>query len=85
MKKYEQKNQLVESLVDVICDCCNKSCDVDPSYPGHSFEYAELTSRWGFYSRKDEETHTSVVCEECYDKMLELMKIKPKITHYLPL
>lgn len=84
MKKYEKTNKVVDTLVDVICDCCDKSCDTDPNFPGQSFEYAELTARWGFYSNKDEQQHSSIICEACYDRMLEVLNIKPKIIHYLP-
>ena len=65
---------------DIICDSCNKSCwDCDKM----NWENAEIKATWGFYSKKDGEQHESDLCEDCYDKMLETFKIKPKIFDYL--
>lgn len=31
----------------------------------------EAVKEWGYFSKKDLEVHKFVICEECYDKMVE--------------
>lgn len=81
----------INAVTDVICDRCDKSCkrendSVEYNHDGNhykSFDYAEMTATWGYYSRKDTELHTIVLCEDCYDETLKVMNIKPRITYYL--
>jgi hypothetical protein len=81
MKIITKQTIPTEVMTDVLCDSCNKSCNMDNVHS--CFEFAEIKVHWGYYSNKDTEYHEIVMCESCYDKMLELMKIKPKVTNYL--
>lgn len=95
MKINSDKTMSIRVVSDVICDRCNKSCkrkDQDNTdsveYDANNchykvWDYAEMKSQWGYYSRKDLESHEIVLCEDCYDETLKVMGIKPKITYYL--
>jgi hypothetical protein len=92
MKITQTEPRPTDIVVEVLCDSCGLTCcradrhaqgSECPDHPWHSFETANISAHWGYYSNKDLEEHEVVLCESCYDKMLELMKIKPKITHYL--
>lgn len=63
MKKYEVRP--VETLVDILCDICGKSCKT----PLEDFEYAALRAEWGYSSRKDGENHSTTMCENCFDEI----------------
>ena len=74
MKKYEVRP--VETLVDILCDVCEKSCKNDRHYgddaPLHEdgdFEYAALSATWGYFSRKDSESYSTIMCEDCFDEI----------------
>ena len=71
----EQKYGKVETIVGIFCDRCNKSC-----MRTFSHEYAEMKVLWGYDSRKDEEKHEIILCEDCYDLTIKTMGIKPKVT-----
>ena len=92
MKTVKEELRPTDIVVEMLCDSCGLTCcradhhkegSECPEHPWHSFEHADITVHWGYYSSKDTELHEIVLCEACYDKMLELMKIKPKITTYL--
>ena len=77
MKKTKLEHREVEVIEDITCDCCGKSCKTPCDY-----EYATIDVTWGFSSNKDGEAHLAYLCESCYDKMLEVMRIKPQIKQY---
>ena len=88
----QKEDRPTDVIVEILCDSCGLTCckaenhvagPECPAHPYHSFEKAVMSEHWGYYSSKDCEAHELVLCEACYDKMLDLMKIKPKITHYL--
>jgi hypothetical protein len=70
------KDDNCDNWEDIRCDKCGKSCR-DSS--GMNFEYAHVTSYWGFGSRKDGEKHEAQICEDCYDAL----GLKPFIKDYL--
>jgi hypothetical protein len=75
MKKYEQK--LKETLSDVICDVCGRSCVPKDRYEGADASFAEfatLKARWGYFSGKDEESLDMEFCEGCFEKILVFVK-----------
>jgi hypothetical protein len=92
MRIIQSELRPIDVVAETLCDSCGLTCcRADnhkqgaecPEHPWHSFETANIIVHWGYYSNKDTETHEIVLCEACYDKMLELMNIKPSITHYL--
>ena len=51
------------------CDACGKSCKNDREYGADpimdeesDFEYAALYAAWGYFSRKDGESYTAILC-----------------------
>jgi uncharacterized cysteine cluster protein YcgN (CxxCxxCC family) len=65
MKKYEIIP--TTALTDVLCDICGTSCKTQLN----DFEYAELSATWGYCSSKDGESHTTLMCENCFDRVVE--------------
>ncbi|MCI8752588.1 MAG: hypothetical protein K1W39_01435 [Lachnospiraceae bacterium] len=39
----------------------------------------EARKQWGYFSKKDTTLHSFVICEECYDKMVEKFAIPPEV------
>jgi len=59
----------VDVVVDILCDCCGKSCK---DLMGE-FQYMELNASWGYSSKKDLEKWTAKVCEKCVDEKFKTM------------
>ena len=68
MRKYEKRFRDV--LVDIVCDCCGRSCSKISS---GSAEYAVLEADWGYWSRKDGESFRKDLCEDCFDRVAEFV------------
>lgn len=88
MKKYKTRQARV--LVDICCDVCSKSCkndrDVSDAYELHEeadFEYGTVSATWGYFSRKDGESYSSLLCENCFDKVVRyidsLKQVNPPV------
>lgn len=60
------------------CDVCNQSCNAALRYNDYSVicnEYATLKAHWGYYSKnKDCMNHECILCEDCYDKVIQFIK-----------
>lgn len=76
MKKYKTRARSV--LVDILCDVCGKSCrndkyaaDDDELDEAADFEYATLSAIWGYFSRKDGESYSAILCEDCFDDVVK--------------
>lgn len=69
------KIELVENnvLTDIICDSCGKSCKTE-----YGMSHMNLETDWGYSSKKDGETWTAQICEECVDKHLGFIKFQKK-------
>ena len=75
MRKYDEKNQLMEAT----CNCCKKSLKIQNDIITEgvfSVEYA-----FGYFSRKDEEIHKFDLCEECYDEWIREFRIPVDIAN----
>ncbi len=64
-------NKPVETIIEIICDCCGKSIKNEE---GFGFEYLKLETHWGFMSNHDLEKWTAQVCEECVETKLTFIK-----------
>lgn len=80
MEITKKVEELVDKVVDVICDRCGKTCKDEINL---NFEFAEVKAMWGYGSNKDLERHKIHLCEPCYDETLKTMGIKPQISHYM--
>ncbi len=60
---------------------CN-SCGKELNKKGEILQEDALIVRkeWGFFSGKDLEIHEFVVCEKCYDRWIEKMKIPVSVS-----
>lgn len=62
MSKLTKKvTKEVDEIVGTKCDSCGNECGE---------EYMELTTAWGYVSKKDGETWSADLCENCVDKLL---------------
>jgi hypothetical protein len=59
----------VDVVVDILCDCCGKSCRGKHG----DYEYMELNASWGYGTNKDLEKWTAKVCETCVDEKFKTM------------
>ncbi|KKM03547.1 hypothetical protein LCGC14_1773430 [marine sediment metagenome] len=72
---FEEKNETIRALIDVLCDRCGKSCKC----PLGNVEAALLGAHWGYSSGKDTEIHEAHLCEDCYDETVKTMGIKVSV------
>ena len=63
----------VDVVIDILCDCCGKSCKIKTIGDRTEYSYMELNASWGFGSKKDLEKWSAKVCEKCVDKKLSTM------------
>ncbi len=83
----EEKSISSETIKDVICDCCEKSCKKyecivdnplrhDHGQKSYVFEYMDLKADWGYWSKSDGEKWTAQICQECVTEKLKFIKFK---------
>ena len=66
---------------DMYCNVCGRKLKVEN---GILLEDAfEARKQWGYFSKKDTEVHSFVICESCYDSMIEKFDIPPKVSDAL--
>ena len=70
MKIYRNKTTKTITLDDIRCDMCGKSCYAKD---GIDFECSNLSSSWGYNSKKDGDVWNSDYCEECSDKIKQFI------------
>ena len=61
-----------------VCNRCGKNVFVKNGFPME--EMAQFEINWGYFSDKAGETHRFVLCEECYNQIINEFKIKPEVT-----
>ncbi len=73
MRKYKGNGE----LETVICNGCGKKLAVKQ---GILLEGAlEVCHTWDYFSEKDGETHRFDLCEECYDRLVNELRIRPEV------
>jgi hypothetical protein len=78
MKRTETALQSVEVLQSVVCNKCGESCsNINPG--GDRFEFATLSTDWGYGSGRDGEREESHLCEKCYAEVVSCFKVKPTV------
>lgn len=60
-KEYTQKN--------IYCNACGRQIRKDNDILKE--DVLKVTKDWGYFSKKDLQIHEFVLCEECYDKMID--------------
>ena len=43
-------------------------------------DFVVIRKKWGYFSSKDTEKHSLILCEACYDKLTEGLVVPPEIT-----
>jgi len=75
IKESQEMTNEVEVVTDVICDSCGRSMVQSKETPDW-IEGLEADLIFGYGSKRDSEAYVIHLCDECFDKMVELMEIK---------
>lgn len=62
----------------LICNCCGRTLRQENGICREDF--VRITKKWGFFSAKDLQKHTLIVCEGCYDEWVRRLAVPPQIT-----
>ena len=76
MRTYLMKEELKErenELAAVICNCCNKKMLVENGILKE--ECIHIEHDFGYFSKRDGETHSFDLCEDCYGKIIAGFKL----------
>jgi len=83
-----------KELDRVVCDRCGRSIEKESAGQWNPFgepfsqyhephfkeDYFVLETSWGYFSKKDGQTHRAILCEPCYDLVFAGVKIA--VTEY---
>ncbi len=58
------------------CNCCGKEIKEEQGMLKEDVLF--VVKDWGYFSSKDMERHSIIICEACYDKWVSGFKIPPK-------
>lgn len=58
------------------CNKCGKEISINPGVDMK--DCLKVVKDWGYFSKKDLQTHEFVICESCYDAMIEEFVIPVK-------
>ena len=64
--KFIYKNNKKKSIS---CNMCGKTVEFEEGLLKDDF--FEATKDWGYFSKKDLQTHRFNLCEDCYDSMVD--------------
>ncbi len=73
MRKFEDENAI--NLVELRCNCCGRVMKVENGIIMEGCFHVDYP--WGYFSKKDGIMHSFDLCEECYDKWIDGLTIKP--------
>ncbi len=71
MKKYQNIAVVKKRISKVICNGCGKELDCRT-------DYLSIDKTWGYGTAYDSERHCFDLCEDCYRKLIEGLKIAPE-------
>jgi hypothetical protein len=77
MEYYKKKNVKTDVLIEIICDHCGRSCEVE--FGSGNYEFMKLDASWGYGSKKDFEKWSAHLCEKCVDELFNNPKNKKSI------
>lgn len=64
--------------MDMYCNACGRELKMEQ---GLLMEDAfEAKKQWGYFSEKDTQIHSFVLCEKCYDKMVQNFVYPPEVS-----
>ncbi|MCD7826787.1 MAG: hypothetical protein LUH14_12660 [Clostridiaceae bacterium] len=62
---------------EIYCNVCGKKLKMENDILKE--DAFEAKKQWGYFSQKDALIHSFVICESCYDKMVEGFAIPPEV------
>lgn len=68
---YHMKEE--QKTAPLFCNCCAREIASENGILKE--DVLEIRKEWGFFSKKDLQVHSFVVCESCYDKMMKTFVI----------
>lgn len=60
------------------CNCCGK--ELRRKNDVLLEDVMIIEKNWGYFSKKDGETHTFCLCEECYDRIVKQFQIPVSVS-----
>lgn len=60
----------------VVCNVCGQDIG-DIHVP--KVDFVRVSKKWGYFSEKDLTTHEFIMCEKCYDRIIEKFAVKPNV------
>ena len=74
MRQYIIHQKETKEIDKIICNQCGKEIPVVKGVAGE--DYLSVEKCWGYFSKKDGQTDTFELCEDCYDKLVASFKIQ---------
>ena len=75
MRQYELKE--TKEISKIICNKCGKEIPMKGEIAQE--DVLDVTKRWGYFSKRDNEVHKFDLCEACYDELIASFKIPIEI------
>ena len=69
------KKQREEQL---ICNSCGRTLHQENGICREDF--VRIVKKWGYFSSKDMQKHTVILCENCYDAWTQKLMVPPAVT-----
>ena len=74
MRAYN--NKIETELISVTCNCCSKELLVENGILKEECIY--VSHDFGFFGKRDGETHSFDLCEDCYTQIISKFRIPVK-------
>lgn len=72
--KKETNSEHVKEIVNIICDVCFSRCYYSPHDEITDINYANISAYWGIGSKYFQKKFNIDICENCFEKVLKLLK-----------
>lgn len=85
--RYKIKNKYIsiglyyfysEVRKNMMCNGCGKNINTGSDNDKDIIyleDFVKIRKEWGYFSKKDGETHELILCEECYDRLCKNLTI----------
>lgn len=75
MRTVKEVHVVNQETDRIICNMCGET--INRNQFGYFDEHLSIKKEWGYGSAFDGEIHCFDLCESCYEKLREMMKIAP--------
>lgn len=65
------------AVKEVVCNVCGRTLEMKNGILRE--DAFEARKQWGYFSKKDAMMHSFVMCESCYDKIVDSFAIPPTV------